>query len=48
LTRDQLLMLNEPNTCEVDQFVKTFRIEPKSFLEALPGLLETEREVATS
>lgn len=48
LTRDQLLMLNEPNTCEVDHFVKTFRIEPKSFLEALPRLVESERELAAS
>jgi NADH dehydrogenase len=47
LTRDQLLMLNENNTCEVDHFVKTFRIEPTSFREALPALLEAERQSQT-
>jgi uncharacterized protein YbjT (DUF2867 family) len=41
ITLDQLRMLNEPNTCEVDHFVKTFRIEPASFRAALPDLVRT-------
>lgn len=41
LTYDQLKMLNEPNTCEVDQFVKTFAIEPASFWKALPDLVRS-------
>jgi NADH dehydrogenase len=39
LTRDQLLMLSEDNVCEIDAYVKAFRIEPKPFNEILPTLL---------
>jgi NADH dehydrogenase len=39
LTRDQMVMLSQPNTCEIDRFVKTFNVEPKSFREALPSLV---------
>jgi uncharacterized protein YbjT (DUF2867 family) len=38
LTVDQLRMLGEDNVCEIDPFVKTFRIEPKSFLQSLPAV----------
>lgn len=37
LTLDQLKMLVEDNVCEIDHYVKTFEIEPKSFLKALPN-----------
>ena len=40
LTTDQIRMLSEDNVCEIDRYVKTFRVEPKSFVKALPGLLE--------
>jgi NADH dehydrogenase len=44
LTRDQMVMLSEANTCEIDRFVKTFNVEPKSFRDALPSLVaEAER-----
>jgi NADH dehydrogenase len=40
LTRDQLRMLCEDNVCEIDPYVKTFRIEPKSLKEILPTLFK--------
>ena len=43
LTSDQLKMLGEDNVCEIDPYVKTFRLEPKSYLEALPSLVEGAR-----
>ncbi|MFQ5511233.1 MAG: complex I NDUFA9 subunit family protein [Candidatus Krumholzibacteriia bacterium] len=39
VTSDQLRMLTEDNVCEIDHYVKTFHLEPKSFLRALPGLV---------
>ncbi|MCZ6767511.1 MAG: NAD(P)H-binding protein [bacterium] len=39
LTVDQMKMLSEDNVCEIDPFVKTFQLQPKSFVEALPGLV---------
>lgn len=39
LTVDQLKMLSEDNVAEIDRFVKTFGLEPKSFSKALPGLV---------
>jgi NADH dehydrogenase len=39
VTRDQLLMLAEDNVCEIDRYVKTFQIEPKSLAQILPTLL---------
>jgi NADH dehydrogenase len=39
LTRDQLTMLGEDNVCEIDHFVKTFQIEPKSFQQILPNMV---------
>jgi uncharacterized protein YbjT (DUF2867 family) len=39
LTRDQMRMLTEDNTCEIDRFVKAFQIEPRSFEQILPTLL---------
>jgi len=39
LTVDQLRMLSEDNVAEIDRFVKTFEMEPKSFSKALPGLV---------
>ena len=39
ITADQLKMLSEDNTAEIDRFVKTFHIEPKSFAQALPSLV---------
>ena len=39
LTSDQLKMLREDSVCEIDPYVKTFQLEPKSYLEALPTLL---------
>lgn len=39
LTVDQLRMLREDNVCEIDRFVRTFRIEPKSFASAIPELV---------
>ena len=39
LTTDQLRMLLEDNVCEIDHYVRTFQIEPKSFGEILPTLL---------
>ncbi|MEJ2722472.1 MAG: hypothetical protein P8181_15235, partial [bacterium] len=38
LTIDQLKMLTKDNICEIDPFVKTFKIEPKSFRNAIPAL----------
>jgi NADH dehydrogenase len=38
LTLDQLKMLSKDNVCEIDPFVKTFQIEPKSFRNAIPAL----------
>jgi NADH dehydrogenase len=38
LTLDQLKMLSKDNVCEIDPFVKTFQIEPKSFRTAIPAL----------
>ncbi len=40
LTTDQLRMLAEDNVCEIDHYVKTFHIEPKSFVRALPELVK--------
>jgi len=39
ITADQLKMLSEDNTAEIDRFVKTFQVEPKSFAQALPSLV---------
>ncbi|MDH3214786.1 MAG: NAD(P)H-binding protein [Candidatus Krumholzibacteria bacterium] len=39
LTRDQLRMMAEENVCEVDRYVKTFRVEPKPFAEVLPTVI---------
>jgi NADH dehydrogenase len=39
LTVDQLKMLSEDNVCEIDPYVKTFQVEPKSFVQALPSLV---------
>jgi len=39
LTVDQMKMLSEDNVCEIDPFVKAFQLQPKSFVEALPGLV---------
>lgn len=44
LTTDQLKMLRENNICEIDPYVKTFQVEPKSYLEALPSLVEQRPE----
>ncbi|UCG52631.1 MAG: complex I NDUFA9 subunit family protein [Candidatus Latescibacterota bacterium] len=38
LTLDQLQMLSEDNVCEIDPYVKTFQIEPKSFCSSIPAL----------
>jgi uncharacterized protein YbjT (DUF2867 family) len=38
LTLDQLKMLSKDNVCEIDPFVKTFQIEPKSFRSSIPAL----------
>ncbi|UCH83977.1 MAG: complex I NDUFA9 subunit family protein [Candidatus Latescibacterota bacterium] len=38
LTLDQIKMLSKDNVCEIDPFVKTFQIEPKSFRDAIPAL----------
>jgi uncharacterized protein YbjT (DUF2867 family) len=38
LTVDQLRMLREDNVCEIDRYVKTFRIEPRTFRQILPTL----------
>ena len=35
---DQLKLLTEDNVCEIDAFVKTFRIEPRPFSQILPTL----------
>jgi len=42
LTRDQLTMFGEDNVCEIDHFVKTFQIEPKSFQQILPNAVSGE------
>jgi NADH dehydrogenase len=39
LTVDQIRMLSEDNVCEIDRYVKTFHVEPKSFVQALPSLV---------
>ncbi len=39
MTLDQLRMLAEDNVCEIDRYVKTFQIEPKSLAQILPTLL---------
>jgi NADH dehydrogenase len=39
LTIDQLRMLSEDNVCEIDHFVKTFHIEPKSFNDEVKTLV---------
>ena len=39
ITTDQLRMLQEDNVAEIDPFVKTFELEPKSFVQALPTLV---------
>ncbi len=38
LTVDQLRMLSQDNVCEVDPYVKTFQLEPKSFSRSIPTL----------
>jgi NADH dehydrogenase len=40
LTTDQLCMLQEDNVCEIDHYVKTFRLEPTSFVHSLPDLVK--------
>jgi NADH dehydrogenase len=39
LTSDLLTMMCEDNVCELDRYVKTFRIEPKPFGQILPTVL---------
>ena len=39
VTLDQLRMLADDNVCEIDRYVKTFQIEPKSLAQILPTLL---------
>jgi NADH dehydrogenase len=39
MTLDQLRMLTEDNVCEIDRYVKTFQIEPKSLAQILRTLL---------
>lgn len=38
LTVDELRMISEDNVCEIDHFVKTFRVEPSSFRQAIPAM----------
>ncbi len=38
LTVDELKMLAEDNVCDIDQFVKTFRMKPASFRQAIPAM----------
>ena len=38
LTVDQLRILSQDNVCEVDPYVKTFQLEPKSFSRSIPTL----------
>jgi NADH dehydrogenase len=38
LTVDELKMLAEDNVCDIDQFVRTFRVEPASFRQAIPAM----------
>lgn len=40
LTLDQMRMLREDNVCEIDPYVRVFRMEPRSFLKALPSLVQ--------
>ncbi len=40
LTTDQLRMLSEDNVCEIDHYVKTFRLQPKSFVSSVPELVK--------
>lgn len=42
LTADQLEMLSEDSVCEIDRYVKTFRIEPQTLQQILPTLLATD------
>ena len=43
VTVDQLDMLRMDNVCEIDRYVKTFRIEPQTFEQIRPTLLSSER-----
>ena len=45
---DIIMMLAEDNVCKIDRYVKTFRIEPKSFITALPALVGEARPNAAA
>jgi uncharacterized protein YbjT (DUF2867 family) len=38
LTVDQLRMLSEDNVCDIEPYVETFGIKPRSFREAIPAM----------